>query len=121
MSIIDKLKDLKDQLPKTKLDEKVQKERARKMRGNKERWEEEGYSRLPDLGEQAEWLMNYIPLDWDTQNKRCFVADYMFQAGFLDFKSDSWKISFKDKTNKEKSKMVGDWIKAYTIAILPLK
>lgn len=100
--------------------EKVQKERARRMRGNKERWEEEGYSRLPDLGEQAQWLMNYIPLDWDSQTKRSFVADYMFQAGFLDFKSDSWKASFNSKTNKEKSKLVENWIKAYNKAILPL-
>lgn len=87
---------------------------VKKMQGNKERWEEKGKSRLPELGKLAEWIIiNYLPKEWKEVDKHNFVADYLFNAGFLDFKSEIWKAGFRDKKKEQKYKMVLDWIKAY--------
>ena len=87
---------------------------VKKMQGNKERWEKEGASRLPELGKLAEWIMQYyLPEDWLPVQKLNFVADFLFLAGFLDFKGEVWKAGFKDKNKQQKDKMVRDWVKAY--------
>ena len=85
-----------------------------RMRGNKERWEPEGASRLPELGKLAELIEdNYLPKEWQSVDKHTFVADYLFRGGFLDFKSDLWKAGFKGKGRKEKDRMIRNWIQAY--------
>ncbi|MBQ6416241.1 MAG: hypothetical protein IJJ65_08335 [Butyrivibrio sp.] len=87
---------------------------VKKMQGNKERWEKEGGSRLPELGKLSEWIIdNYLPQEWQAVDKNNFVADYLFQAGFLDFKAEVWKAGFKGKNRQQKDRMVRDWMKAY--------
>lgn len=84
-----------------------------KMQGNKERWEDEGTSRLQDLGEQAEWIKYYIPQCWTIRKQHCFVFDFLFGAGFLDFKSKIWKKQHKDMKPEQKDRTIRNWIDSY--------
>lgn len=85
-----------------------------KMQGNKERWEKEGTSRLPELGKLSEWIIdNYLPKEWQAVEKYNFVADYLFKAGFLDFKGEVWKAGFSGKGRKEVDRMIRNWIQSY--------
>ncbi|MCR4864881.1 MAG: hypothetical protein K5850_06975 [Bacteroidales bacterium] len=87
---------------------------VKKMQGNKERWEKEGESRLPELGKLSEWIIdNYLPKEWQAVDKYNFVADYLFRAGFLDFKGEVWKGGFRDKSRKEKDRMIRNWHLSY--------
>lgn len=85
------------------------------LQGNLEKWEGNNYTRIPDLGFQVEWLlgMNLLPPEWNTQKQYCFIADFLFLAGYLDFKSASWKESYNSMVDKDKSRMVRYWIQAY--------
>ncbi len=92
-------------------EEEVKERLKRELMGNKEKWED-GYTRLPDLGEQALMLLDSLPQEWTTRKKHCFIADYMFNAGFLDFKSEQWKAKFERMQDREKDRMVRNWINA---------
>ena len=92
-------------------EEEVKERLKREHRGNKEKWED-GYTRLPDLGEQALIFIDDLPQEWTTRKKHCFIADYLFFAGFLDFKSEQWKERYNRMGDKEKDRMVRNWIKA---------
>jgi len=88
-----------------------------KMKGNKERWESDGSSRLPELGRLAEMIMEYLPKDWPKVDQLNFVFDFLFKAGFLDFKSEDWKAQFsgivKSRIRKMKDRMVRNWVSSY--------
>ena len=92
------------------------------MQGNKERWEIEGGSRLPELGKLSEWIIdNYLPKEWQAVDKYNFVADYLFRAGFLDFKGEVWKGGFRDKSRKEKDRMIRNWLMSYHTSLQKTK
>lgn len=84
-----------------------------KLQGNKERWENEGRSRLPELGSLAVLIKSYLPGEWEVRKQLTFIADFLFGAGFLDFKGELWKEAFKGKNPAEKDRLVRNWIASY--------
>lgn len=97
---------------------------VKKMEGNTERWEEEGNSRLPELGKIAYEILtmevntesgkkSIFPDGMKETDKYNFISEYMLLAGYLDFKPENWFFNFVNKDKYEISTSVRDWIKAY--------
>lgn len=80
--------------------------------GNKQRWEDGGKSRLPELGKVASMIDCYLPNDMKIVDKYNFIAEYMMDAGFLEHMSEDWKVLFNMKDKKGKVRVVKDWIKS---------
>ena len=86
------------------------KDRRKKLDGNKK---ESGPTRNPELGRLVLSLMRHFPEDWNDATKNEFLAEFLFSAGYLDFKGEAWLENFKEKDKPEKDREVRNWISSY--------
>lgn len=70
-------------------------------------------TRNPALGEFVLDFYPILPQEWNDATRNAFLADFLCDAGFLDFKGDAWKQGFKDKLKEDKDRQVRRWVEAY--------
>lgn len=86
--------------------------REKLWHGSKETWEE-GNGQIPLLGKYAREIRDLLPSDWKKVKQHNFIANFLYDSGFLYFKSQTWKNSYLKKKPQEVDRMVRDWIKSF--------
>ena len=82
---------------------------AQKLQGKKAK-NSESRTHTKDISPLAKRILDAIvDYDMNTVARYCFVADFLFNAGFLDFKGDGWKNEYNTYNDKEKY----DFIKGF--------
>jgi hypothetical protein len=82
---------------------------AKNLQGRKAK-NADSFTRTKDISPLTKNLADIISeYGLNTVARHCFVADFLFDAGFLDFKGDEWKNEYKTYNDKEKY----DFIKAF--------
>ena len=77
-------------------------ENAKKLRGRKAK-NADSFTRTKDISPLAKGILDaMVDYDMNTVARYCFAADFLFDAGFLDFKGDEWKNEYKTYNDKEK-------------------
>lgn len=88
------------------------KEIAKKLQGRKAK-DSDSFTHTKDISPLAKDLENIVSeYGLNTMARYSFVADFLFEAGFLDFKSDEWKEDYIHVW-KDKYKEKYDFIKAF--------
>lgn len=87
-------------------------ERVKKYAGNTQP-KGKAPTRNPALGEFVLDFYPILPQEWNDATRNAFLADFLCDAGFLDFKGDAWKQGFKDKLKEDKDRQVRRWVEAY--------
>ena len=82
---------------------------AKKLQGRKAK-NADSFTRTKDISPLAKGILDaMVDYDMNTVARYCFIADFLFDAGFLDFKGDGWKNEYNTYNDKEKY----DFIKAF--------